>query len=253
MAFLIALELFSLFFAMSTLSSVRGFVTGESLWSKAQKDAVISLHKYARTKDPMLYKTFRENLEIPLGDSKARRALEENPPDLRAAYEGFVQGKIHPDDVPGLINLIMKFHSISYIAKAVSIWQQGDDLTNELIAHGEKLHQLIVAKAKEKDIIAVLDKIDDLNDRLTVLEGNFSYTLGEGSRWLERVLMITLLLAVLIVEGTGLFLTITFSRNLSAGLKELNVAAHKIGRRSFDVEVPVRSGDELGQLAESLK
>lgn len=252
MALLIALELFSLYFAMNTLSSVRGFVTGESLWSKAQKDAVIGLHKYARTKDPALYQNFRENLAIPQGDSKARKALEKQPPDINAAKEGFIQGRIHPDDVPGVVNLILKFHSVSYIAKAISIWQEGDDMTNELIGYGESLHQLISTQAPEKEIVETLDKIDELNDRLTILEGSFSYTLGEGSRWLEHLLMVTLIFAVLIVEGTGLFLTVTFSRNLSKGLKELNVAAHKVGQGEFDVYVPVRSGDELGQLAESL-
>ncbi|WP_374077601.1 response regulator [Bdellovibrio bacteriovorus] len=252
MAFLIALELFSLYFAMNTLSSLRGFVTGESLWSKAQKDAVISLHKYARTRDPEFYRSFRENLDIPLGDGKARRALEQNPPNIKAAHEGFAQGRIHPDDIPGVVDLILKFSDVSYVARAISIWKEGDDLTNELISYGEGLHRLISTQASEKEIIATLDRIDELNDRLTILEGGFSYTLGEGSRWLEHLLMVTLLLAILIVEGTGLFLTVTFSRNLSKGLKELNIAAHKVGQREFDVYVPVRSGDELGQLAESL-
>ncbi|KHD89723.1 MAG: histidine kinase [Bdellovibrio sp. ArHS] len=251
MALLIALELFSLYFAMNTLSSVRSFVTGESLWSKAQKDAVISLHKYARTRDAKFYLAFRENLQIPLGDSKARRALEQEPPDLQGAFDGFSQGKIHTDDIPGVINL-MNFRSFHYVKEAVRIWREGDDLTNELIAYGENLHELIQKNAPPQQVIQTLNTIDELNDRLTVLEGNFSYTLGEGSRWLEEVLLITLILAVLIVEGTGLALTITFSRNLSKGLKEINSAAKKIGEGQFNVEVPVRSRDELGQLAESL-
>ena len=49
MAMLIALELFTLWFANSTLSSVRAFINGEGLWSKGEKDAVNALHKYART------------------------------------------------------------------------------------------------------------------------------------------------------------------------------------------------------------
>jgi hypothetical protein len=36
LAVLIASELFTLIFAMNTLSAVRGFVGGEALWSKAQ-------------------------------------------------------------------------------------------------------------------------------------------------------------------------------------------------------------------------
>ena len=46
MAALIGVELLSLFFCLSTLSSVRAYVGGEGLWSKAQKDAVFHLYKY---------------------------------------------------------------------------------------------------------------------------------------------------------------------------------------------------------------
>ncbi|MEN0059170.1 MAG: response regulator, partial [Bdellovibrio sp.] len=111
---------------------------------------------------------------------------------------------------------------------------------------------LISQRAPEKKITALLDKIDVLNDQLTVLEGDFSYVLGEGSRWLERTLMFVLILAVLIVEGTGLFLSITLSRNLSKGLHELSSAAQQVGLGKFETQVPVRSRDELGQLAQSL-
>ncbi|MEN0060453.1 MAG: hybrid sensor histidine kinase/response regulator, partial [Bdellovibrio sp.] len=138
MALLIALELLSLYFAMNTLSSVRGFVTGESLWSKAQKDAVITLHKYARTKDPVFFKNFQDNLQIPLGDRKARHALSQNPPDLQAATEGFLQGKVHPDDIPGVISLIQKFHNFEHIKKALTIWHDADVLTLQIISSGEE-------------------------------------------------------------------------------------------------------------------
>ncbi len=252
MASLVALELVSLFFAMNTLSSVRSFVTGESLWSKAQKDAVINLHRYALTRSPEHYVSFQTNMQVPLGDRKAREALEENPPNITKAKEGFIQGRIYPDDVPGVIKLLMRFQGFSYLEEAVAIWKDGDKLTLELISHGESLHELINTSASQEAITQTLNKIDEINDRLTVIEENFSYTLGSGSRWLENFLMVTLILAVLLVEGTGIFLTISFSRTLSKGLKELNAAAHKVGQGDFDIQVPIRSGDELGQLADSL-
>jgi len=252
MAFLIALELFTLLFAMNILSAVRSFVTGESLWSKGQKDAIINLHKYARTRDRQYYDAFHRSLEIPLGDRKARLALEQPVPDLKAAHEGFSQGKIHSDDIPGVINLILKFHQFRYVHEAIQIWKDGDSMTSELMVQGENLHKLISTNAAESQIVSVLNEIDNLNDRFTALEGNFSYTLGQGSRFLETLLMFALVVAVLIVEGTGLAMTVTLSRTLSKGLKELNAAAHKVGQGQFDVYVPVRSGDELGQLAESL-
>ncbi len=64
--------------------------------------------------------------------------------------------------------------------------------------------------------------------------------------------MVLLVLAVVTVEGTGLIMTVSFGRSLSAMLKEINDAAVRVGNGDFNVTVPVRSGDELGQLATSL-
>lgn len=252
MATLIAAELLTLLFAMNTLSAVRTFVSGESAWSKAQKDAVISLHKYAITRNPKDYDAFQQALLVPKGDTKARHALEEKPINLEKARLGFLQGAVHPDDIPGVILLITRFKNFIHVEKAIIIWRQGDDLTNEISAYGEELHQLILQKAPDKSLLATLDKVNNLNDRLSKLEIEFSGTLGEGSRFIEEVLMLALLLVVMIVETTGLVFTISFSRTLSRGLKELNEAAHAVGQGKFDVHVPVRSGDELGQLAEGL-
>ena len=49
MALLIVIELFTLWFSINTLSSVRAYVGAEGLWSKAQKDALYNLRKYVRS------------------------------------------------------------------------------------------------------------------------------------------------------------------------------------------------------------
>lgn len=252
MAILIAAELFSLLFAMNTLSAVRGFVTGEALWSKAQKDAILSLQKYARTKDQKYYAEFNHYLEVPLGDRIARIELQKPNPDLKEAARGFKQGRIHEEDVNGLIKLVLRFHDVYHLKKALAIWAEGDRLASELIAGGEELHQKISSGASQSEILLTLEKLDQLNETVTQVEDDFSYTLGEGSRWLERVLMITLFFAVLLVESTSLLLTISFSRNLSRSLNELNDAAAKVGRGDFAVKLPVRSRDEIGRLAEAI-
>ncbi|HVK46350.1 MAG TPA: hypothetical protein VM488_00870, partial [Pseudobacter sp.] len=58
MAALIAVELVALAFSIHTLSSVRAYVNGEALWSKAQKDAMYQLSAYARTHDAEDYRKF---------------------------------------------------------------------------------------------------------------------------------------------------------------------------------------------------
>src|SRR5205085_1336017 len=85
MALLIVTELVTLWFAISTLSSVRAYVEGEGLWSKAQKDAVYQLGKYYRTHNEQDYQAFREFMKVPLGDHKTRLELQKANPDLEIA------------------------------------------------------------------------------------------------------------------------------------------------------------------------
>ena len=73
MALLIAIELGTLFFCISTLSSVRAYVGGEGLWSKGQKDALYNLVNYGNTRKEEYYVHFNNFMQIPLGDSKARK------------------------------------------------------------------------------------------------------------------------------------------------------------------------------------
>src|SRR5215472_16701774 len=47
---------------MAILSAMRGYVGGESLWSKAQKDAVTHLSQYARDGNLAEFRKFRESL-----------------------------------------------------------------------------------------------------------------------------------------------------------------------------------------------
>src|ERR1700741_4518602 len=91
MALLIAVELFTLWFAVRTLSSVRAYVGGEGLWSKAQKDAGYYLQKYGHTHSEKDYSKFLEFIKIPLGDAKARVELGKKNPDLEKARQGFIQ------------------------------------------------------------------------------------------------------------------------------------------------------------------
>lgn len=252
MALLIILELLALSFAMTTLSAVRAFVEGEALWSKAQKNAIQSLHLYAMTQDPKSYAEFQHHLKVPMGDHQARLELQKLPPDLTRMRQGFLQGGVHPEDVDNMINLLLRFNRISYIARAIEVWTSGDDLIQELILAAERLHQTIENKEGPQAINQALAEINRLNLELTSLEIEFSKALGEGSRWLEGLLFLILFMAVFTVESTGLLLTFSFSKNLSRSLRELSLAATEVGKGNFDQKVPVRTQDELGQVATAL-
>jgi two-component system, sensor histidine kinase len=252
MGLLIAVELFTLRFAMTTLSSVRAFVGGEGLWSKAQKAAVLNLEKYAHSRDNNYYRNYEKSLLIPTGDRQARLELFKENPDFLRVEEGFAQGQVDKKDIPGVIYLVRRFHNVPALHRALVLWEEGDELLRELMAEAKKLNILIEGDGSPKEIDLSIKRIDMLDDQLTTVENNFSYALGEGSRWLEHLLLTVLLLAVLTIEGTGVLLTLSFSRNLSSGLRELSDTTAAVGQGDFSRRIPVRSKDELGQLAHSL-
>jgi signal transduction histidine kinase/CheY-like chemotaxis protein len=250
MALLIATELLTLVFAMDVLSSVRTFVGGEGLWSKAQKNAIHNFQRYVLTQDERYWEQYLRDLQVPTGDHNARVALETRPPDEAAAVLGFTQGGLHPDDIPRLIKFIKRFYWVSYVARAMNVWREADTVLVELRTAADNLHTAFVHRVPSaQEIDSAMREIERLNSLLTDKEVEFSDVLGQGSRWLESVLIALLIMAVLTVESTGLFLTISISRSLNRSLREIMHSTQESARGNFTVKVPVRSGDELGRLA----
>ena len=253
MALLIAMELFVLFFAMETMSSVRTLVSGEEVWSHSQKNSVHNLYRYALTGDPRHYNSFNDTIKIPLTYGWAREEMFKPEPNYPALHQRLSENGIHPDDVSGLIRLIRYGRNVSYMHQAIIVWKEADIHLEQLKDLSVQLHDMYTRKKFEPEKQkAILAEMDELNDQLSALVNQFSLILGDASRWLERLLIICLILAVLTVESTGLYLTISFSRSLSQSLQELNETALEIGQGNFSKSVPVRSRDELGQLAEAI-
>src|SRR5450631_3350987 len=78
------------------LSSMRAYVGGESLWSKAQKDAVFHLQKFGGSHEPGDLQQFRADIAIPLGDHDARIEMNKPRPELEKVRQGFFRGGNHP-------------------------------------------------------------------------------------------------------------------------------------------------------------
>src|SRR5882724_10282299 len=93
MAMLILVELAVLIFSIHTLSSVRAYVNGESLWSKGQKDAMSSLVKYAHTHNEADYERFLAAMKVPMGDHKTLVELNKKKRDMEIARQGFREGR----------------------------------------------------------------------------------------------------------------------------------------------------------------
>lgn len=197
--------------SLSLQSAVRAYVAGESHWSKGQKEAVFFLNAYAISKSEADYQKYLQAIAVPLGDHKARIALEQPEPDIESARHGFIEGLNHPDDVPDMIRLFRWFRHTSIMQKPIAIWTEGDALIARLVAQAQELHEGLVANdLSETELRNLLAEINSLNLQLSPLEEAFSSTLGEVSRQANLLINLTVTLVTLLMLGMG----IITSRNM---------------------------------------
>jgi diguanylate cyclase (GGDEF)-like protein/PAS domain S-box-containing protein len=188
------------YLGFQALSGARAYVHGESQWTKAQKQSVISLFDYAISGDPEAYSLHLESLQVIEGDRRARLTLDSEEPDFNVAREGFLAGRNHPDDVRLMIRLFLHARDLELFDRAVVAWTQGDRKFDELAQAGERLQEVVdnigpnSAEAHE-----LLDEILDLDKELTALEDEFSGLMGELSRLMARVLTMVVVLGALLL------------------------------------------------------
>lgn len=187
------------FFTIKILSANRAYVNGESHYSKGQKDASRHLITYLYTKDADQWKLYNEELKVPQGDGIARKTLLKAG-DNKVARLGFTTGRNHKDDLDDLVWLFVNFKQISFLAKAIHEWEQADNLINELFITGTEINAKIqnnILKASDQQ--KYLYEISSISDKLTIYERNFSNTLGEGTRKIKNLLIITNIFFILII------------------------------------------------------
>jgi PAS domain S-box-containing protein len=183
---------------------VRAYVTGESLYSKGQKDAQLYLLDYAQHHKEDDYRRFQQALAVPLGDRIAREELQRPEPDPAIARAGFLQGGNHPDDVDGMIRLFRWFHTLPFLADAIVTWTDADVVIQQMRDLAERSRDRVLrgevgaAAAAEMRTQAL-----HLNNRLTRLQSRFSAQLGEASRQTQQALLVVNVALAALLAATG--------------------------------------------------
>ena len=200
---------------LEVLTSVRAYVGGEGLWSKAEKDASSALSRYIEEGDEAYYREFLKQLAVPLGNRRAREELERTRPDFAIARAGFLQGRNHPADVDGMSWLFVRFRRFEHLDRAIAIWQRGDALIAQLAKVGEDAHARASAgRLTEEERRSFLEQVEVIDGRVTILEDAFSATLGEGARWVRDALQKAILAMTTLLVGVALVASIHIGRFL---------------------------------------
>jgi diguanylate cyclase (GGDEF)-like protein len=198
-------------FSFGLLSSVRAYVGGESLWSKAQKDAVFHLQNYASSRSREELTHFRADIAIPLGDHEARLEMDKSEPDFEKVRQDFILGGNHRDDITGMFNLYRRFEWMDFMQRAIRAWKTGDLYIAQLVDAGARLqHETESPMPSAAAIQSILAEISRINDNLTPVEVQFDDALSDASRKTYRWLQAAMLAAApgLLLFGTLLSLRI---------------------------------------------
>ncbi|MCF8033574.1 MAG: methyl-accepting chemotaxis protein [Desulfarculaceae bacterium] len=190
-----------------TLTGLRAYVNGESLWAKGQRDATYNLRRYAVTREKEYYTRFLKKLNVTFGFKKARQELEKPDPDMRVVRQGFAEGGIHPDDMAVMAWLYKRFRNLDLMDKAIKTWGHADSLIVQLHKMGAGLESRIskgdvTPKYLEKFNAA----LSTLENKVNVAEESFSSTIGEACRWAANLLLTVMI--VFTIMGGAICLTL---------------------------------------------
>ena len=126
-ACIVGLQLLVTVISIDLMSAIRAYVTGESLYSKGQKDAQLHLIDYAEHHREEDYQRFLSALAVPIGDRNCARGHAEARAGLRrGARAACSRAAATTDDIPGVIRLFRWFHKTPLMAEAIATWTEGD-------------------------------------------------------------------------------------------------------------------------------
>ncbi|MEO7273353.1 MAG: PAS domain S-box protein, partial [Vicinamibacterales bacterium] len=183
--------------------AARAYVHGEGEWSKAQRDAVACLVRYAASADRADLDCYQAAIEVNLHDRTARLELERPIPDLDRAREGFLGGRNHPDDVGRLVWLFRMFRREPHMRTAIDVWARADDEILKLQTVAGEIEQAHRLGATPAEMAALDARLQGINARLTPLEREFSSTLGAASRLIHRWLVAGIIIIGVLLISIG--------------------------------------------------
>ncbi|MBB5357579.1 diguanylate cyclase (GGDEF)-like protein/PAS domain S-box-containing protein [Rhodanobacter sp. ANJX3] len=179
--------------------TLAGFLNSESLWSKAQKQAVIDLSNYAVKGDATSLASFKHNFGVLESDRFGRDAIASGHFDKAVIEDVFRRGSIMPAARPGMTFMLEHFSSAPHINEALNAWRSTDDKIAELnVVAGELERGYGAGTMSQTEIERQRERINTLNTFIEPRTQLFSVEVVNGAIWLGRVLFWGVLSAFLL-------------------------------------------------------
>jgi signal transduction histidine kinase len=233
--------IFSNYYSTKVKSGIRSYINGESNYSKGQKDALINLSYYLNTHDNFYWDRYNEALIVPESDNLARHSMLNNEHDS-VAYHHFINGRIHPADIGNIIWMFKNFREVKEFKHAVNLWTESEVILTDLKKSAVDFKSTRDRGATDPELKKELDiMISQSNFTLTKLEIDFSRTLSNLARDIERMLnWVNVFLTILIVGSLSAYLMWIIAK-LYKSKDELKASYDKVFKLNLELDTFVYS------------
>ncbi|KUM44456.1 putative bifunctional diguanylate cyclase/phosphodiesterase [Pseudomonas sp. EpS/L25] len=175
--------------SLQLLSTVRAYVSAESLWSKSLGNAMLSLGAYLDEGRPEAYQAYLASISVNTLDRAARYELDTGGSGEGAARLLRLAGN-DPDDIEGLIGLFQLARHVEPFQGVIARWQATDPYLDEFQALARTGFELIKLQEPGPLLIPLKRHLLDLHDRMMPETVAFSERLGLASRQLVWGLLV---------------------------------------------------------------
>lgn len=169
--------------------TLAGFLNSESIWSKAQKQAVIDLDNYTISGRPSDLAGFRRNYGLLESDRWGRDAIASGNYQQDELDRVFKRGNIMPASQPGMIFILRHFTSMPHMRESLAAWRSTDAPIAELnTIAGELERGFAAGPLSPQDTARQRERINALNVLMQPRTDLFSVEMVKGAVWAGQML-----------------------------------------------------------------
>ncbi|MFC0399826.1 EAL domain-containing protein [Paraburkholderia rhizosphaerae] len=200
--------------SITVMSVLLAYIAGQNQWSRAQKDAVRALERFAHTRAESDYQAFLGHIVVPLADRVGKLELNKPVPDHDKVIDALLNGRVERDDIDGMVWLYRNFRHAPLFREAITYWDRGDQSILQLREIGTRLHAVVRSSSSPELAIPVaIEEIEAVDQQVTLAEEGYSRSLNKASHVTRNVLIFALTSsALLLLTVVTLFVRRSFAR-----------------------------------------
>lgn len=169
--------------------TLAGFLSSESVWSKAQKQAVIDLDAYAASGRSADLVGFQKNYGLLESDRMGRDAIISGRYTKDEITQVFKRGNIMPAAQPGMTFMLQHFSTAPHLRAAIEAWRSTDEPITELGAIAAELQQSYAnGGPSATEVARQQGRIRALNTYMEPRTNLFSMEVVNGAVWAGELL-----------------------------------------------------------------